>query len=164
MTIKTITNQTRRDAVEGCFAADNLDGEPREIRSTSGRYRLVIRSYRTRPGCWNYTRGTVVRLSDGAEVCDIKRNYSVFHHSFIEKDGREFLITGRSYMSQTIVDLDRGIEYEPSGDHYHGAHRGDPGRGGRRPRCRARGWPGRPPHRGAADGAIPGIMPPEFHF
>jgi len=62
----------------------------------------------------------VVRLADGATVCDIKRNLFGFHHSFVVKDGREYLITGRSYMSQTIVDLDRGAEYEPEGDHYDG--------------------------------------------
>jgi hypothetical protein len=44
----------------------------------------------------------------------------VFHHSFVTKEGREYLIAGRSYMSQTIVDLDRGQEFEPTGDHYNG--------------------------------------------
>src|SRR5688500_4536509 len=114
------TNAQRRAEVAQFFTEENLEGEPKDIISPSGRFRLTIRFYRTAPGRWSYSRGTVTRIRDGAPVCDIQRNFGVFHHSFVTKDGREYLITGRSYMSQTIVDLDRGQEFEPTGDHYNG--------------------------------------------
>ncbi len=80
------------------------------VTSPSGRYQLAIHDLERE------SRGVVTRLSDGAVVCDLTRNYGMFHHTFVTKDGRDFLIAGRSYMSQTIVDLDRGAEYEPPGD------------------------------------------------
>jgi hypothetical protein len=91
--------------------------ERREVMSPSGRYRLLIRSYHREP-CWDYTRGTVTRVADGAELADIKRNYPVFHHAFAAKGDREYLIAGHAYTSQTIVDLDGAAVYEPPGDHY----------------------------------------------
>jgi hypothetical protein len=84
-----------------------LDQAPYVYLSPSGRFRLEVRKYRTKPNCWMYSRGTVTRVADGAVVADLCRNYSAFHHSFVTKDGRDFLITGRSYMGQTIVDLER---------------------------------------------------------
>jgi len=114
------SNAAMRTAVASYFIESNLDGEPQEVLSPSGRHRLVIRSYRTAPGRWNYTRGTVTRVVDDCIVCDLQRNFNVFHHSFVTKDEGEYLITGRSYMSQTIIDLDRGRELEPSGDQYDG--------------------------------------------
>jgi len=80
------------------------------VLSPSGRYQLAIHDLdRT-------SRGVVTRLADGVVVCDLTRNYGMFHHTFVTKGDREYLIAGRSYMSQTIVDLDRGAEYEPPGD------------------------------------------------
>ena len=114
------SNETRRAQVARFFVDSNLVGEPKETLSPSGRYRLTVRTYRTLPGRWDYSRGTVTRAADGSVVCDIQRNFGAFHHSFVTKDEYEYLIAGRSYMSQTIVDLDRGVEYEPPGDHYSG--------------------------------------------
>src|SRR5262245_24517694 len=111
-------NAQRRAEVAEDFIDEKIEGEPEVVMSPSGRFRLTIRTYRTTG--WNFSRGTVARVADGATVCDIQRNYGMFHHSFVTKDGREYLITGRSYMSQTIVDLDRGQEFEPAGDHYNG--------------------------------------------
>lgn len=82
--------------------------------SPSGRFGLLIRNYSTKKGCWNYSRGTLFRESDGQQVADIKRNYSAFHHSWVEKDGQEYLISGRSYMNQCIVNADAGCEFEMS--------------------------------------------------
>lgn len=114
------SNKEREVEIARHFVDANLVGEPREVLSPSGRYRLVIRTYRTAPSRWDYSRGTVVRVRDGAVIADLQRNLSAFHHTFVTKDDREHLITGRSYMSQTIVDLDRGLVHEPPGDHYNG--------------------------------------------
>jgi hypothetical protein len=85
------------------------------VTSPSGRYQLAIHDLdRT-------SRGVVTRVADGTVVCDLTRNYGMFHHTFVTKDDREYLIAGRSYMSQTIVDLDRGMEYEPPGEQEDGS-------------------------------------------
>lgn len=89
----------------------------KEITSPSGRYKLQIRYYKTKDGCWNYSRGIVRRISDDKLICDIKRNYSVFSHSFVIKDNQEYLITGIKYISQTIVNLDTGKEFSPKEKH-----------------------------------------------
>jgi len=86
-----------------------------EVLSPSKRYKLVITDYFTKEGCWNYTRGQVYRVSDNGLIADIKRNYSGFDHSFQTKDSQEYLITGRSYMGQTIVNLDEGWEVSTPG-------------------------------------------------
>ncbi len=114
----TDSNERRRE-IDSFFTDDNLvvDDERTEI-SPSGRHRLVITTYKTRG--WNYSRGRVFRVADGSLVCDIQRNYSRFHHSWLAKGGHEWLVTGRSYMSQTIIDLDAAREYETPGDPYDG--------------------------------------------
>lgn len=111
---------SRQEQVEKFFIDENCLSNPKEILSPSGRFKLIINHYKTKEGGWNYSRGRVFRVSDGALICDIKRNYSCFHHSFVTKNNQEWLITGRSYMSQTIVNLDTGQEFEPSGEHYNG--------------------------------------------
>lgn len=99
-------------SIDQYFSDDHLLDRPPTLHpSPSGRFRLEVRTYRTRPNCWCYSRGTVIRIADGAVVADVQRNYSNFHHSFVTKDGREFLVAGRSYMGQTIVDLDRAEEW-----------------------------------------------------
>jgi len=98
------------------YTDDNeMTSSSQEQISPSGRFKLIIRQYTTKKGCWHYSRGTVYRVSDNEQVCDIKRNYHHFSHSFVEKNKQEYLITGRSYMSQTIINLDTGEEFEPTG-------------------------------------------------
>jgi len=99
------------------YFIDGNEIKREEEKSPSGKFKLLIRYYKTKEGYWNYSRGTVYR-QDGTEICDIKRNYSTFHHSFVVKDGQEWLITGRSYMSQTIVNLETGMEYEDQHDKF----------------------------------------------
>jgi hypothetical protein len=115
-TEKKMTNEERMES----YCVDANEANRREKLSPSGRYRLLIRYYSTKKGCWNYSRGTVYRISDDKEICDIKRNYSTFHNSFVSKNDQEYLITGRSYMSQTIVNLDTGEVFEPDGNQHDG--------------------------------------------
>lgn len=60
-------NAQRRDEVAKYFVDENVEGEPKVIVSPSGRFRLTIRTYRTAPGRWNYSRGTVTRIAFVAE-------------------------------------------------------------------------------------------------
>lgn len=110
---------TREERIES-FCVDANEVNRAEDITPSGRFKLLRRYYKTKDGCWNYSRGTIYRLSDNKEICDIKRNYSGFFNSFVTKNDQEYLITGRSYMSQTIVNLDTGEEFEPEGDQYNG--------------------------------------------
>lgn len=111
-------NQKIKQNVEEFFIEENLTRQEESL-TPSGRFKLLRRYYSTKKGCWNYSRGTVFDL-EGNEICDIKRNYSSFSHSFINKEGQEWLLTGRSYMSQTFVNLDTGEIFEPEGSQYNG--------------------------------------------
>lgn len=113
-------NIRRRQDIEEFINPENCKEKTEEKLSPSGKYKLLIRWYATSEGCWNYSRGTVTRVNDGEEICDIVRNYSSFTNSFVEKNGVEYLITGRSYMSQTIVNLETGRDMEPQDFHYEG--------------------------------------------
>lgn len=94
---------------------ENLTSEEEET-SPSGKYRLVIRYYKTGEGCWNYTQGRLFRIEDNQFITTVERDYSRFHHNFVTQGGKEYLITGRSYMGLTIIDCENGQEwnYQPT--------------------------------------------------
>jgi hypothetical protein len=109
---KTLSPQERylvqRDKIEDYFTEENRTSHPpHEELSPSGRYRLVVTSYGTKPGSWN---GEVFRTSDGVKVADVKRNYSSFSNLFMEDhiDGHDYLICGEDYQGQTFCQLDTG--------------------------------------------------------
>ncbi len=79
------------------------------ILAPSGRYRVEVTEL-LKPGGWSYARLDVVRVADQSLIASIERNYSAFV-VFVVKDGLEYLITGRSYMGQTIVCLDSGEQW-----------------------------------------------------
>lgn len=89
----------------------NKCGEPYEIVSPSGQYKVVVQPYSTEKGGWNITQGTVIRTKDGKQIAQVTRNYRFNNCSFVMKNDEEWLITGKSYMGQTIINLDREIEY-----------------------------------------------------
>lgn len=79
-----------------------------EHLSPSGKYRLVVESIPTKPGCLNYTRGTVYKGNE--VVTKVERNYSAFPFLFIEdhQDGYDYLVCGADYQGQTVVRLNDG--------------------------------------------------------
>jgi hypothetical protein len=79
-----------------------------EHESPSGKYRLVIGSYTTKKGCWNYSMGTV--YEGDRLIKKIKRNYSAFPFAWVEghPNGHDYLICGEDYQGQTFVELDTG--------------------------------------------------------
>ena len=80
----------------------------KETLSPSGRYRLQVRVYATGENTWSYSRGEVFRVSDGAKVADVKRNYVTFPHLFVEDHavtGHDYLIASEDYQGHTVVDL-----------------------------------------------------------
>ena len=98
------------DDVEGFCIDANEHGSPREVLSPSGRFKLVLRHYGTKAGCWDYSRGTVwsVDALDGEPVADVKRNYSSFPFAWVEDhpNGHSYLVCGADYQGQTVVELD----------------------------------------------------------
>ena len=97
------------------FCPENLLKEEEEL-SPSGKYRLVIGTYKTKEGCWEYTQGRLFRVEGNEFIISIERNYRHFHHNFGSYGEKEYLITGRSYMGLTIVDCASGQEwnYQPT--------------------------------------------------
>lgn len=96
------------------FIPENITGTEKKVLSPSGKYELTINTYKTKEGCWSYSRGIVTCGSK--IICDIKRNYSEFVYQFMTKDNQEWLICGRSYTGQTFVNLDTGYEYNNDGE------------------------------------------------
>lgn len=89
------------------FVPENKITEKTEY-SPSGKYKLVISLYKTKPGCWAFSRGEVYRCSDNSLIADVKRNYDIFHHLWLEQltDGHDYLLCGEDYQGQTFVQLD----------------------------------------------------------
>ena len=97
-----------RVEMEKYFIAENEAPNPKEVTSPSGKYRLVITSYGTKPGCWNYSRGRV--YAGETLVSDVKRNYSSFEWAWAEghPNGHDYLLCGEDYQGQTVIELDTG--------------------------------------------------------
>ena len=81
-----------------------------ENASPSGKYKLVVSSFSTREGSWNYTRGKVFKIGSDEPIAVIDRNYSAFPFSWIEDhpNGHAYLVAGEDYQGQTVVELDTG--------------------------------------------------------
>ena len=89
--------------------------------SPSGKYYVKIELYKINPVKnednrfiyrTNYSRGLVIRVADNKQIFDIKRNYSSFPFHFFQRDGDEWLICSRKYLSQSFINLDKEVEYE----------------------------------------------------
>lgn len=99
------------------FKPENAREDKRfERLSSSGKYKLVVTPYQTTSGGWDYTQGCVYD-SDGNQIAEVRRNYGVFPHSFIENhpNGHDYLLCGENYQGQTVIELDTGkrVDYLP---------------------------------------------------
>lgn len=74
-------------------------------QSPSGKYMLQVSKYISGPKSWDLTMGEV--YNHLGKIAEVRRNYHTFWHTWVENhpDGRDYLLCGRSYMGQTIVDL-----------------------------------------------------------
>lgn len=104
---------------EQVFIKENLI-QTQEYLSPSKRYKLIVETYKTGKGTWNYTKGTIYSSSNHW-VGEIRRNYPHFPYLFFSKkdiSGNyvEYLISGRDYTSQTIIHCETGHVYDNTDD------------------------------------------------
>lgn len=77
--------------------------------SPSGKYKVIVTAENDEK--WKI-RAQVYRMSDNHMIADIYRHFIKFNSSFFIKDGKEWLQTGRHYMTQLFIDLDNGTIYD----------------------------------------------------
>ncbi|WP_339312751.1 hypothetical protein [Paenibacillus sp. FSL M7-0896] len=74
--------------------------------SPSGRYKLDIHHYYHEEGItrWIYTKGIVTDLNEN-HIDTLFRNYDPFIFSWVEAQGKEYLLCGLDYQGYSIIDL-----------------------------------------------------------
>src|SRR5271157_2401137 len=100
-----------RAEIDAYFTSENEDATSRrEYPSPSGRYKLVVSSFGTKPGSWSYSQGKVFKQGSDAPIAIVNRNYSAFPYMFVEDhpSGHDFLVCGEDYQGQTVIDLTTG--------------------------------------------------------
>lgn len=95
--------------MEDNYFIEENRGEAEEYFSDSKKYKLIIYSFKTKPGCWNYCQCQVFN-SEGKLISTVNRNYSSFDFCFAENhpDGHDYLLCGEDYQGQTVIQLDTG--------------------------------------------------------
>lgn len=85
-----------------------------ESLSPSGKYKLVVSSFKTGPGTWNYSQGQVFAQGSDTPIATVQRNYGAFPYLFVEDhpNGHSYLICGEDYQGQTVIELDTGLRRE----------------------------------------------------
>ncbi len=97
----------RRKEIEAVFErSPKVEDSDEEFVSPSGLYKLHVASYHVGENCWEYSRGIVTRLSDGEIITDVKRNFGLFWHAWVEHpNGNEYLLCGEDYQGYSVVNL-----------------------------------------------------------
>jgi len=99
-----------RDEILGFFKPKNRIDESEKIYSPSGKFYLIISSYKTGENTWGYSRGIIKNSENDKVIADVKRNYSHFWYSWIQHiNGNEYFLCGEDYQGQTVVNLTKGI-------------------------------------------------------
>lgn len=83
-----------------------LREQEKEYLSPSGKYLLCVTPYKTKEGCWNYTKGIIYNNTTGEEIFTIFRNYSSFWHKWIDhQNGNEYLLCGEDYQGYVCLNM-----------------------------------------------------------
>lgn len=81
----------------------------KEVLSPEGRYKLVIDTFTTGTGSWNYTQGTIYHQDSDKPVAVVQRNYCSFPYLWVEHpNGHLYLVCGENYQGQTVIEVDTG--------------------------------------------------------
>lgn len=102
--------------MEHYTSQNEIKEKEKSIIDSSGKFKLVIKTFKTcepdsKDRTWDFTEGIVYKQPQGSnefnqEIGRIQRNYSHFVGTFIETPEKDvYLISGRSYMSTTILCL-----------------------------------------------------------
>jgi len=81
------------------FKRDEIDNKLSQFHvSPDEKYMLLINSYMTGKGTWNYTSGEVY-AKDKGKIFEVQRNYSEFPYAFVcnHSNGHDYLICGENY-------------------------------------------------------------------
>lgn len=107
----------RRQEFEGRFSRANRTADSeRTFGSPSGNFCLETSDYLTRPNTCSCSRGVVKRIADGTTIADVKRNYGIFWHSWVQHaNGCEYLLCGEDYQGYSVINLteERCITFFP---------------------------------------------------
>ena len=93
------------------FAPEKADhSKAKEHLSPSGKYKLVVTPFETKPGCWSYSQGLVYAVGSDTPLFEVRRNYHSFPKTWVEDhpNGHAYLICGEDYQGQTVLELDTG--------------------------------------------------------
>lgn len=94
------------------------------VFSPSGKYRAEVSTYNTGATTWDVSRAVVYHVHTGVQIADIKRNYPHMPLTWVEghSNGHDYLITGKLYYGQTVVELTsearREYPEDPTGNEY----------------------------------------------
>lgn len=106
--VETYTEKERKNTAK-FVDTNNFTPVPiKTIFSVSGKYKVDIYEISTLKGCWDYTLGIVKNIEFDTVVAKVSRNYSIFSHNWIVKDGEDYLITAENYQGLTVINCDKG--------------------------------------------------------
>lgn len=99
------------------YTEGNRDCAKREkITSPSGKYLLIIDYYekedKAKKLTLRYTKGSIRIKKTNTLVTEIFRNFYCFEYYFFFKDNKEWLLCGKTPLSQCFIDLDSCKIYE----------------------------------------------------
>jgi hypothetical protein len=112
--MKALPKSVQEAYLEMCRSAyfvpeNEVVGSRKEVFSPSGKYKLVISEFSTKPGSWSYSQGVVYGKDNDKPIAIVQRNYHSFPNLFIEGHPKgDFLVCGKDYQGQTIIELTTG--------------------------------------------------------
>ena len=105
----TTKNEQYREEISKVFVPENATDKQYEHFSPDGAYKLVIRGYSTKPGCWDYSQGLIYRVGESSPLFEVQRNYHQFPFSWVDHPNQhQYLVTGQDYQGSTVLELDTG--------------------------------------------------------
>jgi hypothetical protein len=105
----TTKYEDRRVEMAKYFKPENASDKFQEHLSPDGKFKLVIRSFSTKEGCWSFTQGLVYRVGEDHPLFEVQRNYHQFPFTWIDHpNGHPYLICGEDYQGSTVLELDTG--------------------------------------------------------
>lgn len=106
-----MSKKSQKNHFAAKFTPENeVPGSAREYVSPSGRYKLVVTHFNSKPGYSGYTQGKLFRQDSDKPFTVVNRNFYSFQFNWIEghPNGHDYLVCGEDYQGSTVVELDTG--------------------------------------------------------